>query len=43
MASSGDGAGHLSSTSFIERGVTSTAIDNGPVVKGTGTRQVLNE
>jgi hypothetical protein len=43
MASLEDGASHLSSTSLVERGVTSIVAGDGPTRKGTGTREVLNE
>jgi hypothetical protein len=42
MASSGDGAGHFSSTSLVRRGMASTQAGDGPAGKGSGTQHALN-
>jgi hypothetical protein len=42
MASSGNGTGPLSSTGGIQRGVASSQAGDGPIGRGTKTRQLLN-
>jgi hypothetical protein len=42
MASSGDGIGHFSSTSLVQREAATIQVDDGSIGRGSRTRHVLN-